>query len=563
MFNEKHYLENFKAEIDLLRTLDHPNVIELYDVYESPDKLMLVMEMCSGGELFDRIADRASSGRGYSEHLAAMILQQVLRAVGFMHSQNICHCDLKPSNILFDSKSEHAKVKVIDFGFAQRVPKWKRYLHKYCGTAFYTAPEVLYGKYNKEGDIWSIGIIMFMMFFGYTPFQRPGEESLSTSRMNLFVQSRILQGFKGIPRSSGRISTAASGLIHRLLKMNVAERYTADQALLHPWFDSASQDDEIPDTVIQKLRKVSVMDNFKVFVLSAFRDDKDLSSTAQLKKHFEKFDTNGDKQISLQEFKDGLSKAQPGLPDRHVREIFDNLDIDGDNYIQFDEFCTAIAYQQLISAYERLALIFDWLDKNRNGYLDRGDIPGLMRAMNGDPLIRRLAINIEDLIKTADLDSDGRVSFHEFLFAMHPELVEPNQREWFKSQVATKRSSLHQMILKEQEVDIQHKNGRYRPLHSQTETSSLGHVEAFDDKKLEQSSFDHILTKIWSIKKLPDASESKQNQVLTKLKDRIQEKEGLEEEVKNYQGSKIPVSHCNSLVLTETKEEVDSQSNHS
>jgi len=549
MFNltENHYLENFKAEIDLLRTLDHPNVIELYDVYESPDKLMLVMEMCSGGELFDRIADRASSGRGYSEHLAAMILKQVLRAVGFMHSQNICHCDLKPSNILFDSKSEHAKVKVIDFGFAQRVPKWKRYLHKYCGTAFYTAPEVLHGRYNKEGDIWSIGIIMFMMFFGYTPFQRPGEESFSTSRMNLFVHSRILQGFKGIP-SSGRISFAASGLIHRLLKMNVAERYTADQALLHPWFDSASQDDEIPDTVLQKLKKVSAMDNFKVFVLSAFRDDTDLSSTAQLKKHFEKFDTNGDKQISLQEFKDGLSKAQPELSDRDVREIFENLDIDGDNYIQFDEFCTSIAYQQLISAYERLALVFDWLDKNRNGYLDRGDIPGLKRAMNSDPLIRRLAINIEDLIKTADLDSDGRVSFHEFLFAMHPELVEPNQREWFKSKVATKRSCLNQMILKEQEADILHKNGRHRSSHSQKETSSLGNVEAFDDQKLEQSSFDHILTKIWSLNNLSDLSKSKQNQVLTKLKDRIQEKEGFEEEVKNYQGSKLSVSHCSSLV---------------
>jgi len=377
----KHYFENFKAEIDLLSRMEHPNIVELYDVYENRNELMLVMELCCGGELFERIADRAYAGLGYSERLASSILRQILSAVAFMHSRKICHCDLKPSNILFDTTSEHAQVKVIDFGYSQQIPMWKRWLSKSCGTAFYMAPEVLHGKYNKEGDMWSIGIIMFAMFFGYTPFQRASDEELNARDQNRAVQKRILQGFTGIPRK-GRISSAARKLIHRLLEMDTAKRYTADQALIHPWFETASLDDEIPDTVLQKLKKVQSMDNFKVFVLSAFRDDTDLTTAAQLKKYFQKFDRNSDKRISFQEFKYGLGELLPELRDGELKEIFDNLDIDGDRYIQFDEFWCLIAYQQLINAYERLAVVFEGLDKNGNGFIDRGDFPELQRAMN-------------------------------------------------------------------------------------------------------------------------------------------------------------------------------------
>jgi len=524
--NVRRYFENFKAEIDLQRKMDHPNIVELYDVYESRDELMLVMEMCCGGELFERIADRASEGRGYSERLAATILKQVLSAVAFMHSNNICHCDLKPSNILFDTNAEHAQVKVIDFGFAQRVPRWKRYLTKSCGTPFYTAPEVLNGRYNKEADMWSIGIIMFAMFFGFTPFQKAGDERLGTRAENMAVRRRILLGYKGIPRR-GRISSAAKRLIHSLLKMDVVERYTADQALMHIWFESASEDDEIPDTVLQKLRKVTAMDNFKVFVLSAFRDDTDLATTAQLKKYFERFDRNRDNRISLQEFEDGLRTYLPELRGRDVRQMFDKLDIDGDNYIQFDEFWSLIAYQQLISAYERLAVVFDGLDKNKNGYLDRGDIPELKRAMKSDPLMRRLDLSVEDVIDSADLDNDGQVSFDEFLFAMHPELVEPNKREWFESKVTKKRPS--------QESKIRMEPEEVSPRRSQPQTQVRSQqVEDFEDKPLRQNSFDRILTKVWSQQKSSDSPKSRQNEVLMSSKSRFQDKRYYEEEEKNY-----------------------------
>jgi len=504
----KAYFNNFRAEIEIQRKINHPNIVELYDVYESRSDLMLVMEMCCGGELFDRIVDRANSGEGYSERQAAIILKQVLSAVAFMHSKNIAHCDLKPSNIMFDTKSEYAQVKVIDFGFAQRVPKWKRYLTKSVGTPTYTAPEVLHGKYNKEGDMWAIGIIMFAMFFGYTPFQKAGEERLGTHAQNQAIRRRIIRGFQGIPRN-GKISSAANNLIHGLLKKDVVERYTADQALVHVWFESATWVDKIPEVVLQKLRKVSAMDNFKVFVLSVFRNNTDLTSKPQLKKYFEMFDSNRDNRISLQEFNDGLQTHLPELRDRNVRQMFYNLDIDGDNYIQFDEFCSLIAYQQLINAYERLAFVFDRLDTNRNGYLDRGDIPELERALNNDPLIRRLDINLEDVIDLADLNNDGHVSFDEFLFAMHPELLEPNKREQFENRAAKKHPLRKRITKKQRRV-----------------------ASRMTDSERPPTSFDRILTKFCIVQcssyslKSWDAPRSQKGQMRNKL--------DYEEEVKNY-----------------------------
>jgi len=421
--NAASCFEAFRSEIDVMQTLDHPNIIQLYDVYEDKYKLMLVMELCCGGELFDRIAKKAARGHGYNEKLAANILKQILSAVACMHKLNICHCDLKPSNILFSTTDDRAKLKVIDFGYAQRVPKWKRYLHQRCGTIHYIAPEVAAGNYNKEADLWSIGVIMFAMFFGYTPFQRDSDRLLPKGDENYAVINRIQQGFKGLP-DLRKISDEAADLIKLLLKKDVKYRYNANRALMHPWFETAGANQEIPQSVLDQLQQVSEMDNFKVLIVSAIGNDLDLTMTKQLQKYFEKFDTNEDKRISLREFEEGLNKFWPQWKVGNVGEIFRKLDIDGDNYIQLDEFMCLIAYQHLVNAYDSLKHVFDQLDSNQDGYLDKDDMPKLKQAMENDTLICRLQIDADAVVESADLDNDGRVSFDEFLFAMHPELVE-------------------------------------------------------------------------------------------------------------------------------------------
>jgi len=487
----KLYAENFRAEIELLRKLDHPHIVQLNDVYENRETLMLVMELCCGGELFDRIADRAYQGGGYTERSAAMVIKQVLSAVAFMHSHDICHCDLKPANILFATKADDALVKVIDFGFAQRVPMWKRYLNKNCGTAYYMAPEVLKGMYNKEADLWSIGVIMFSMFFGYTPFQKASDERLGSIEENRAIKRRIRRGFKRFPKR-GHVSSGAKGLIVKLLQKDTAKRYTAEEALMHPWFETASDDDEILDSVLKQLKRVSVMDNFKILVVSAIRDDEDLMLT-QLMKYFEKFDVNKDKRISLREFEDGFHTYLPQLQGREVRQMFENLDIDGDHYIQFDEFWILVSYQWLINVYERLTVVFKTLDYNGDGYIDRDDIQKLKLAIEKDPLIRRLGIDPYIIIESADLDNDGRVSFEEFLFAMHPELVEEDMRESFeRSKRLSSTPSRHR------ETDLMMESRRGRPRSQASTQNYEDDSDELPDKPIGQSSFDRVLEQTFS-----------------------------------------------------------------
>jgi len=432
------YYDIFKSEIDVMRDLTHPNIVELYDVYENNKSLMLVMELCQGGELFQRIAAYAAKGRAYNEKLAANVLKQVLSALAFMHSHNICHCDLKPSNIMFSTKNRVAQVKVIDFGFAQRLPKWKKYLHRRCGTIYYLAPEVVAGSYNKQADLWSTGVIMFGMFFGYTPFQDKNDCHLSKREKDWAIMKRIQKGFKGLPKDR-KISKDAGDLIEHLLVKDVQKRYNAQKALMHPWFESAGEDQEIPRSVMEEVTRTSELDDFKIIIASAFGNDLDLTMTKQLKTYFDIFDTNGDNRISLEEFEVGFNKFWPEFPFANIREKFHNLDIDGNNYIQLDEFMSLIIYQHLINAYDRLQEIFVKLDSNNDGYLDKAEFGKLQEVIDKDSLISRLQIDLEEVFTKADLDEDCRVSFEECLFAMHPEPLEPVARNHFSERAHKRR----------------------------------------------------------------------------------------------------------------------------
>jgi len=148
---DKYFME-LQVEYNLLKSSKHSSIIELYDIFDGPSNLMLVMELCCGGDLFDRIYKNTHHGIHSNEHWAAKIIKQVLKAVEFLHDRDIMHGDLKPTNIMFSSPN-HLTVKVIDFGFAQKAPRWLRYLRKEVGTLEYSAPELLCLTYNKESDL--------------------------------------------------------------------------------------------------------------------------------------------------------------------------------------------------------------------------------------------------------------------------------------------------------------------------------------------------------------------------------------------------------------------------
>ncbi|XP_040912992.1 calcium/calmodulin-dependent protein kinase IGb [Toxotes jaculatrix] len=213
---------NLENEIAVLRRIKHENVVGMEDFYESQTHYYLVMELVTGGELFDRILDRGV----YSEKDASAVIQQVLQAVSYLHQNGIVHRDLKPENILYYSQDENSKIMISDFGLSKMVDN--DIMSTACGTPGYVAPEVLAQKpYSKAVDCWSIGVITYILLCGYPPFYEESETLLFSKIMK--AQYEFDSPFWD------DISESAKDFIRNMMQKNPNMRYSTDQALRHPW----------------------------------------------------------------------------------------------------------------------------------------------------------------------------------------------------------------------------------------------------------------------------------------------------------------------------------------
>jgi serine/threonine protein kinase len=221
-------MEDITREIEIMGKVDHENIIKLVEVIDEPPKKMnLVMELVTGGELFDRIVAKGS----YTEKETAVVIYTLCDALEYLHEKNIVHRDLKPENILLDSPSPDAKIKIADFGLA-RMMKKDDIMKTACGTPGYVAPEVLKNKGYDSGavDMWSVGVILYILLCGFPPFY---EEELPA----LFDQ--ILHARYDFPSPWwDNISKPAKDLVTQLLEVDPKKRLTAKQAGDHPWVKS-------------------------------------------------------------------------------------------------------------------------------------------------------------------------------------------------------------------------------------------------------------------------------------------------------------------------------------
>lgn len=161
-----------KYEVEILKNLYHANIVRIYEVYENETTIFIVTELCEGKELFEEISSR----KKFNEKEAAIVTKQILQAIAYCHDQKICHRDLKPENILIDTANNGA-IKIIDFGTSQ-VMRNNAKMHQVYGTAYYIAPEVLKGNYTEKCDLWSIGVIVYIMLSGKPPFPGKTDEAI-------------------------------------------------------------------------------------------------------------------------------------------------------------------------------------------------------------------------------------------------------------------------------------------------------------------------------------------------------------------------------------------------
>jgi len=220
-------MEQFHTEIEALRALHHPGIIELFDVYISEGKIFIVMEFMEGGELFDYVVQKGT----LTEDEASDIVRKVTSAMVYMHSQNIVHRDLKPENLLLRRKPNNSQdsvdVKIIDFGLSKCMTE--PVAQSFLGTRGYLAPEMLQRRnYTKAVDTWALGVIVFVLLCGCLPF----DDDSATVPTDELVRAKFVLRF---PRWAKNLSPSAKDLLSHLLDVNPSRRYTAEQALDHPW----------------------------------------------------------------------------------------------------------------------------------------------------------------------------------------------------------------------------------------------------------------------------------------------------------------------------------------
>jgi len=224
----KDYEKNLKMEVDILKKVNHPNIIALKELFDTPDKLYLVMELVTGGELFDKIVEKGS----YTESEASQLVRKIVSAVDYLHNLGIVHRDLKPENLLLKRADNDLEIAIADFGLSKIVGQ-QMMMQTACGTPSYVAPEVLNASgYGKEVDMWSIGVITYILLCGFPPFY-------GDTVPEIFEQ--IMEANFDYPEEYwGNVSKEAKDFINRLLVVDSDKRLTAGDALRHPWLASGA-----------------------------------------------------------------------------------------------------------------------------------------------------------------------------------------------------------------------------------------------------------------------------------------------------------------------------------
>lgn len=382
-------IEILKREIDVMKELNHPNIIKLLDVYEDEAYLHLVMELCKGGELFERIIKAGS----LSELQAAQIMHQVLDALAYCHKKHIAHRDLKPENFLFTTDAPDAPLKIIDFGLSNFFETEKdKFMKTRVGTPYYLAPEVLDRHFDEKCDLWSAGVIFYILLCGYPPFNGPSDKDIFFA---------IKRGKFTFPEEEwSGISQEAKDMIKSLLQMDPKRRPSAEEALKHPWITSrlkissnagASIDPSkakaqpsasvsgstpprqavgtpgvgmLPQNAIESLKKFAALSKLKRKAFGLISKQLSGDDIEELGYHFRSIDQDNNKVITPKELVEAIGFHATS---EEIKDIFAALDANGDGVINYEEFLNAASVRREYLKEERIKKAFDIFDKRGTG----------------------------------------------------------------------------------------------------------------------------------------------------------------------------------------------------
>ncbi|XP_074564693.1 calcium/calmodulin-dependent serine/threonine-protein kinase 1-like [Curcuma longa] len=399
-------IEDVRREVRILSSLaGHKNLVHFYDAYEDEDNVYLVMELCKGGELLERILSR---GGKYSEEDAKTVIVQILSAVSFCHLQGVVHRDLKPENFLFTSGDETSNLKAIDFGLSDFVKPDER-LNDIVGSAYYVAPEVLHRSYGTEADMWSIGVIAYILLCGSRPFWARTESGIFRAVL------KAEPSFDEAPWPS--LSSQAKDFVKKLLNKDYRKRMTAAQALCHPWLQNP-EEIKIPlDIIVFKLIKAYICSSsLRKSALRSLAKTLKVNQLYYLREQFALLNPNKNGYISLQNLKTALLKnSTEAMKDAKVLDFVNMISSLQNTKLHFEEFAAAaisVHQMEALDAWEhhaRQAYEFFEKDGNRPIMIDE-----LASELGLGPSVP-VHVVLQDWIR----HSDGKLSLLGFVKLLH------------------------------------------------------------------------------------------------------------------------------------------------
>ena len=404
-----------KNEIDILKKLSHPNIVRIYEFYETKNNFYLINEFCNEGELYNYVNKSV-----LNEQQLSILFYQVFSGLCYLHENEILHRDIKPENILISKKEidlltdeEYFWIEIIDFGTAEIFGQDKN-IKEIVGSSYYIAPEVLNNEYSEKCDTWSVGVILYMFLVGSPPFNgKNTEEIINSIRTKTFDENNEILN---------KYSEEVRDLVKGLLNKNPDERLSAKQALNHKWFQKFNgrklfgnfmEKDIQP--IIDCLFNYSFHSKLQQLVIAFLVHNLPTTdSSRNILKLYRYFNISGDCKLTKNELINGLNKYRS---ENEVKEKVDLLFLllDGDNngFIEYEEFLRACIDKKEIFTDEYLKYAFKFLDKENNETLSVEQISSTF--LKEDSKVNKMfEIAIAKDLNEVDADGDGNINFFEF-----------------------------------------------------------------------------------------------------------------------------------------------------
>jgi len=411
------------AEIDIMKQLDHPHIMRLYYTFEDEQCIFIASELCEGGELFNAMIEAGA----LNEQTAVLLFKQIMSAVSYIHMNMVCHRDLKPENFLISKKCEikDSKVKLIDFGTAKRFD-----LHplttKVC-TVHYVAPEVLkksMDPYTEKVDVWSAGVVLFVMLAGTPPFHSDDDVELMKKVKKAKWEFKPEKAWR-------RVSESGKELVSSMLTKEVDARPHSAEVLAADWFrqEVAKQDTKVDEDNLTQMRTFVAQSRLKKVALQIIARQISDDTIEKLRGIFLSLDDDHSGTLSVEEIDDALERLEVEEPIRiEMRRLMHEIDVDGSGTVNYTEFIAANISKKQYLQEQVCKAAFHIFDVNGDGFICKNDLAALLKSGHDDDGFAGISVDeINSMMNEVDQNGDGRMSFEEFM-ALMADRKEPKSR---------------------------------------------------------------------------------------------------------------------------------------